>query len=167
MNFRGCAGGEKLRRLSLISIDLLFVASATVIAVVLRANFDTVPDSLRILMPYIFISIGCAFVVFFVAGLDRTPWRYSSVADHLQVAVLTVLAIVLALVLTFTIYRLEGVARALPVIQGGLIASILVSARSAPRFWHRRQRHTMGIPLIDEQRSIDAASKVTSEKQLG
>jgi len=151
VNFRGCAGGEKLRRLSLISIDLLFVASATVIAVVLRANFDTVPDSLRILMPYIFISIGCAFVVFFVAGLDRTPWRYSSVADHLQVAVLTVLAIVLALVLTFALNRLEPVARSLPVFQGALIVSILISARSAARFWHARQIHSNGKSSVNGQ----------------
>ena len=33
-----------LRRLTLISIDLLLVAFATVLAVVLRGNFDTVQE---------------------------------------------------------------------------------------------------------------------------
>ena len=95
-------------------------------------------------MPYVFISIGCASVVFLVGGLDRTPWRYSSVADHLQVIVLSVLAILLALVLTFALNRLEPVARSLPVLQGALIVSILVFARSAARFWYARQIHING-----------------------
>jgi lipopolysaccharide/colanic/teichoic acid biosynthesis glycosyltransferase len=95
-------------------------------------------------MPYIFISLGCTCFVFLVAGLDRTPWRYSSVADHLQVIVLTLLAMLLALVLTFALNRLQPVARSLPVLQGALIVSFLISARGAARFWHSRQMHTNG-----------------------
>jgi lipopolysaccharide/colanic/teichoic acid biosynthesis glycosyltransferase len=92
-------------------------------------------------MPYAVISVGCAAVIFFLGGLDRTPWRYSSVADHLQVIVLTILAIVLALVITFALNRLQPVARSLPVLQGGLIVSILIAARGAARFWRTRQIH--------------------------
>ena len=151
---RGSEGrlrGGDLRRLILISIDLFFVALATIIAVMLRGYFDTVSDSLVALMPYSFISLGCASVIFFVGGLDRTPWRYSSVADHLQVIVLTMLAILLALVLTFALNRLEPVARSLPVLQGGLIVSILITARSAARFWHARQIHINGNGRTNEQ----------------
>jgi lipopolysaccharide/colanic/teichoic acid biosynthesis glycosyltransferase len=139
-----------LRRLTLISIDLLFVASATIIAVVLRGYFDTVSESLVALMPYSFISLGCASLIFHLGGLDRTPWRYSSVADHLQVIILTMLAILLALVITFALNRLAPVARSLPVLQGGLIVSILIAARSAARFWHTRQIHVDGNALVEE-----------------
>jgi lipopolysaccharide/colanic/teichoic acid biosynthesis glycosyltransferase len=139
-----------LRRLTLIYVDLLFVALATIIAVVLRGYFDTVSESLVVLMPYSFISVGCASVVFLLGGLDRTPWRYSSVADHMQVIVLTMLAILLALVITFALNRLQPVARSLPVLQGGLIVSILIAARSAARFWHTRQIHFSGNARIDE-----------------
>jgi lipopolysaccharide/colanic/teichoic acid biosynthesis glycosyltransferase len=97
------------------------------------------------------ISTGSAAVIFLLAGLDRTPWRYSSVADHLQVVVLTVLAILLALVLTFALNRLEPVARSLPVLQGALIVSFLVFARSAARFWHTRQIHINGNGRVDVQ----------------
>jgi lipopolysaccharide/colanic/teichoic acid biosynthesis glycosyltransferase len=128
-----------LRRLALISIDLLFVALATTIAVMLRGYFDTITDSLIALMPYSLISLVCALVIFLVGRLDRTPWRYSSVADHLQVIVLTVLTILLALVVTFGLNRLQPVARSLPVLQGGLIVSILIAARSTARFWHTKQ----------------------------
>jgi lipopolysaccharide/colanic/teichoic acid biosynthesis glycosyltransferase len=132
------------RRLALMSIDLLLVALATIVAVMLRGNLDNVSDSLRILMPYMFISVVCASVVFFVGGLDRTPWRYSSVADHLQVIVLSLLAILLTLVITFALNRLEPVARSLPVLQGALIVSILISVRSVARFWHTRRIHING-----------------------
>jgi lipopolysaccharide/colanic/teichoic acid biosynthesis glycosyltransferase len=124
-----------------MSIDLLLVALATVIAVTLRGTFDTFQDALITLTPYFFISLGCAVIAFLVGGLDRTPWRYSTVADHFQIIVLTVLVILLALVLTFLANRLEGVARSLPVTQGALIVTFLVSARSAARFWYARQLH--------------------------
>jgi lipopolysaccharide/colanic/teichoic acid biosynthesis glycosyltransferase len=118
----------------------------------LRGTFESISTSLEILMPYTFVSLGCAFVVFLLAGLDRTPWRYSSVADHLQVIVLTVLAILLALVLTFALNRLEPVARSLPVAQAALIITFLVSARSVARLWHARQIHSNGNGRINEQR---------------
>jgi lipopolysaccharide/colanic/teichoic acid biosynthesis glycosyltransferase len=144
-------GGGSLRRLALIATDVLFVALATTIAVMLRGNFDTVSETLTNLLPYTFISIGCASFVFIVAGLDRTPWRYSSVADHLQVIVLTVLAMLLALVVTFALNRLEPVARSLPVFQSGLIISFLISARGAARFWHARRIHINGNLQAIEQ----------------
>src|SRR5262249_32285219 len=109
--------GGLLRRLALMT-DLVLVALATIVAVMLRGNFDTLSDTLTNLMPYTLISVGCPAVVFIAAGLDRTPWKYSSVADHLQVIVLTALAMLLALVLTFALNRLEPVARSLPVFQG-------------------------------------------------
>jgi lipopolysaccharide/colanic/teichoic acid biosynthesis glycosyltransferase len=146
----GCRGGESLRRLTLIAIDIFFVALATIIAVMLRGYFDTVSDSLTNLMPYTFISVGCASAVFIVAGVDRTPWRYSSVADHMQVIVLTVLAMLLALVLTFALNRLAPVARSLPVLQGGLIVSFLITARCTARFWHTRRIHINGNDRINE-----------------
>ena len=140
-----------VRRLVLISIDLLLVASATVVAVMLRGYFDSVWDSLVILTPYILISVGSASVVFLVAGLDRAPWRYTAVGDYFQIVILTVLAILLALVLTFALNRLEPVARSLPVLQGALIVSSLVFARSATRFWHARRIPTHGNGHGDEQ----------------
>jgi lipopolysaccharide/colanic/teichoic acid biosynthesis glycosyltransferase len=96
------------------------------------------------LLPYLFISVGCTFVVFLVCGLDRTPWRYSSVSDHLQIIVLTVLVVLLTLGLTFAANRLAGVARSLPVLQAGLIISILISARAVAQLWFKRQLNKNG-----------------------
>jgi lipopolysaccharide/colanic/teichoic acid biosynthesis glycosyltransferase len=123
----------------LIAIDVLLVALATLLAFLLRENFYLVQGKLIALIPYILICLGSAFVIFFVGGLDRTPWRYSSLADQLQIIVLTALLILLALLLTFTVNRLDGVARSLPVLQGILIVATLVAARAAFRFWFARR----------------------------
>jgi lipopolysaccharide/colanic/teichoic acid biosynthesis glycosyltransferase len=142
-----------LRRLVLISTDLLLVVSATVVAVLLRGDFVSIEDKLTTLLPYISISLGAAFLVFFVGGLDRTLWRHSSVRDHLQIIVLTGLTILLALVITFVVNRLDGVARSLPVLQGGLIVIMLIFARSATRFWHARGIHINGnskVPVREQ-----------------
>ena len=140
-----------MRRLAFISVDLLFVALATIVAIMLRGYFDTVSESLIALMPYGVISLTCASVMFFLGGVDRTPWRYNSVADHLQLIVLTAMAILLALVVTFALNRLAPVARSLPVLQGGLIVSILITARSAARFWHIRQIHISRGGCVNEK----------------
>jgi lipopolysaccharide/colanic/teichoic acid biosynthesis glycosyltransferase len=134
-------GGNRMRRLTLKSIDLVLVAFATLVSFLLRENFYLDQGKLIALIPYILICLGSASIVFFVGGLNRTPWRYSSLADHLQIVVLTVLLILLALLLTFTVNRLDGVARSLPVLQGILIVTILVTARVVVRFWFARQIH--------------------------
>ena len=144
-------GVGTLRRLVLISIDVLLVVAAAIVAVMLRGDVDSIEDKLIVLLPYISISSGAAFVVFFAAGLDRTPWRYSSIGDHLQIIVLTGLAILLALVLTFVVNRLDGVARSLPVLHGGLIVILLISVRGAVRFWHARQIHINGNGQLNDQ----------------
>jgi lipopolysaccharide/colanic/teichoic acid biosynthesis glycosyltransferase len=129
-----------LRRLILTSLDLLLVALATFLALLLRENFNLVESKVIAVIPYVSFCLVSASAVFFVAGLDRTPWRYSSVTDQVQIVVLTVLVILLALLLTFTANRLDGVSRSLPVLQGILIVSTLVSARVTARFWFARQK---------------------------
>jgi len=125
----------------LIWIDVLLVAFATVLAIVLRDNFDIFQEKIIDLMPFVSISLGVASIVFLVGGLDRTLWRYSSVGDYLQVIVLSALVVLITVVLTFAVNRLEGIARSLPVLQALLIATVLVSARGAARMWFARQIH--------------------------
>ncbi len=133
-----------MRRAILISIDVFLVAFATVTAILFRENFDIVQDKILGLIPFISISLGVASIVFLVGGLDRTLWRYSSVADYLQVIVLSTLVVLLTVVLTFVINRLEGVARSLPVLQAVLIVGVLISARGTARIWFARQIHRNG-----------------------
>jgi lipopolysaccharide/colanic/teichoic acid biosynthesis glycosyltransferase len=144
-------GGKMLRRPILIWIDLFLVALATVLAILLRDNVDVGQEwySIRNTFPFIFISLGVASIVFLVGGLDRTPWRYSSISDYVQIIVLTALVVLIASVFTFAVNRLEGIARSLPILQGLLIVSLLICARSAARIWFGRQIHRNGSGQIN------------------
>src|SRR6266699_6491181 len=127
-----------LRRPILLSIDVLLVAIATVLAILLRGDIGQEVDFVRFI-PFVSISIGVASVIFLVGGLDRTLWRYSSIADYSQIVVLSVFIVLTTFVLTFAVNRLQGIARSLPILQVFLIVIVLISARSAARIWFGKQ----------------------------
>jgi lipopolysaccharide/colanic/teichoic acid biosynthesis glycosyltransferase len=129
-----------LRRPILLSIDVLLVAFATVMAIFLRGDIGQEVDFLNFI-PFVSISVGVASVVFFLGGLDRTLWRYSSIADYSQILFLSVLVVLTTFVLTFAVNRLYGIARSLPILQIALTVTMLISARSAARIWFGRQKY--------------------------
>ncbi len=128
-----------MRRAILISTDVFLVAFATIVAILLRDNFDTAEEKIPALITFLLISTGVASIVFLIGGLDRTLWRYSSVGDHSQVVVLSALVVLITVVLTFAFNRLEGIARSLPVLQAVLIIGALISARAAARIWFAKK----------------------------
>jgi lipopolysaccharide/colanic/teichoic acid biosynthesis glycosyltransferase len=129
-----------LRRPILLFIDLLLVAFATVTAILLRGDIGPEIDFTNFI-PFVSISVGVASVVFFLGGLDRSLWRYSSISDYSKIVVLSVLVVLTTFVLTFAANRLHGIARSLPLLQLSLIVILLISIRSLARFWHGRHTH--------------------------
>lgn len=129
-----------LRRMSLVLIDLALLALATVLALLLRDNLDVDAGHFRGLSGYIVVSLAIAAPILVAFGLDRSVWRFSALSDYLRV-VFAVLAIVAgAVVISFVINRMEGVARALPVLQFLLASILLVSARVVMRLRHAGRR---------------------------
>ena len=149
-------GRGPLRRVTVISIDVLLVALATFIAVVVRADYDVLQDKFVSLLPYIATFLGATFVVFLIGGIHRTPWRYSSVGDHLHIIVLTILVTLLALVITFTINRLDGVSRSLPLLQGPLVVTILIGARGIARLLYARKIRLQSDTRLNRQQTQEA-----------
>jgi lipopolysaccharide/colanic/teichoic acid biosynthesis glycosyltransferase len=133
-------GGKMLRRPILLSIDLLLVAFATVMAILLRGDIGEEID-FTYFIPFVSISIGVASIVFFVGGLDRTLWQYSSLVDYSRIVILSVLVVLTTFVLTFAVNRLHGIARSLPILQFSMIVAVLISTRSVTRTWFGRQRY--------------------------
>lgn len=128
-----------MRRLDLLLIDLVLVAAATVGALILRDNFYTSAAKLVALGPYLLLSVGVAALAFSALGLSRSVWRFSSLADYLVIAVGAVVTVAGAVALGFGLNRLEGVPRALPILQVLMIVSALVGVRVLSRAWHARR----------------------------
>jgi lipopolysaccharide/colanic/teichoic acid biosynthesis glycosyltransferase len=124
-----------------ILVDLFLVALATVAAAVIRDNFIIEPPRLIALVPYLVITLGVAGLVFPVLGISRSLWRFTSLRDGLRIAAATTIVVLSAVAIGFVVNRLDGVARALPIIQGLLIVSFLIGARVLARVSHDRLSH--------------------------
>jgi hypothetical protein len=62
-----------LRRASLLSIDALLVAAATVLAILLRDSFDPGQEKMVFLIPFVGISIAVLTIAFFPRRARSKP----------------------------------------------------------------------------------------------
>jgi lipopolysaccharide/colanic/teichoic acid biosynthesis glycosyltransferase len=119
-------------------IDLTCVALSPVIALLIRDNFDTSILRLQALAPYAVICILMAAVVFVVAGLPRSVWRYTSLMDILHLIAVATVIVLVSLAASFYLNRMENIARTLPVIQWFLLISSMAGVRIAVRLLGER-----------------------------
>lgn len=122
-----------MRRFGLLITDLVLVAAATVLALVLRENFELPIDHLVEISPYIGFTVLMAAVALPLVGASQSVWRFSSMNDYLRLGTATLITVVGAVMLGFSQNRLEGVARSLPILQSMLIMFMLVGVRVAMR----------------------------------
>ena len=119
-------------------IDLTCVALSPLIALLIRDNFDTSVLRLEALAPYAVICILVAAVVFVVARLPRSLWRYTSLIDILHLIAVATVVLLVALAASFYLNRMENIARSLPVIQWFLLIASMAGVRIAVRLLGER-----------------------------
>jgi len=128
-----------------LGTDLVLVALSAFVALIIRDNFVLWIPRLQAIAPY---SLMCAFsaaIVFRATRLHRALWRYVSLADILRLIAAVTIALLLALLATFTLNRLEGIPRSLPVIQWFLLVTAMGGSRVAVRLigeWRGRNRQS-------------------------
>src|SRR5271156_1626373 len=135
-----------LRSLTSLLLDLFFVAIATAAAVIVRDNFEIVDGRIISIAPHFFITLGVAAFVLPTFGVNRSLWQFTGLKDYLRIVAATILIVGCAVAFGFLVNRLDGVARALPILQGLLIVSFLVSARVIARALHGRRVRTVAAP---------------------
>ena len=123
-------------RLVLSVVDLCLVGLATLCAQLLRDSFETRPEQIVGLLPYLGLTLAAAIPSLAVFKLNKSIWRLSSLPDHLSVVGAAILIVTLAVGLGFLVNRLESVARSLPIIQACLIIFSLVGVRVVARLRH-------------------------------
>ena len=108
-------------------------------AAVTRDNFEIIAPKLLALVPYLVITLSVAGFVLPAFGVSRSLWQFTSMRDGLRIVAATVMIVLGAITVGFIVNRLDGVARALPIIQGLLIVSFLVGARVLTCVSHNRR----------------------------
>lgn len=128
-----------MRSLRILLADLALVSFALVAALVLRDNLEFSIDHLVALIPYGLLTISTAAIVLPLSGVTRAVWRYSSPQNYRDIVTAVVAIVAGAAALTFIVNRLEGVPRALPLLQALITATLMIGARIASRLWHARR----------------------------
>jgi lipopolysaccharide/colanic/teichoic acid biosynthesis glycosyltransferase len=123
-------------RLVLSFVDLCLVGLATLCAQFLRDSFETRPEQIVGLLPYLGLTLAATVASLAVFKLNQSIWRLSSLPDHLSVVGAAILIVASAVGLGFLVNRLEGVARSLPIIQACLTIFSLVGVRVVARLRH-------------------------------
>jgi lipopolysaccharide/colanic/teichoic acid biosynthesis glycosyltransferase len=136
-----------MRHHYLLLIDLALIALATAFSLALRENFDISLERLADTLPYLLCTLASAAVFFPALGAQRHVWGFSTMSDYLRIVAATVATIISAVTLGFVFNRLDGVARALPLLQGLLTVACLVGARVLARLG-RRSSHASARPPI-------------------
>ncbi len=132
----------------LLIVDLGLIALATLLALVLQDNLELSAASVETLLPYLALTLATAAVVLPASGLPQSIWRFSVMADYLRVLICVVAVVLAAVATAFLIDHLEGVARALPLIQGLLMAFLLIGARVAMRLRHASRQNLQSRPPV-------------------
>lgn len=128
--------GRNVRRLA---VDLSWVVLSAYVALILRDNFILSVPRLKGLLPYALFCLISAAIVFTAARLNHRLWRYVSLGDIFHLIAVVSVALLLAVVGTFILNRLEDVARSLPVIQWFLLVSAMAASRISVRLLGERK----------------------------
>ena len=129
-----------MRRYDLLMLDVFLMCFATLIALVLRENFEVASDRLFQASTYILATAVASVIVFSAVGTNRTVWRFMTLVDYLRVVEAVGLVIFGAVSVTFIYNRLDGLARSLPILQGLSGVALLVAARVLHRLSHERHQ---------------------------
>lgn len=128
-----------MRSLRILLVDLALVSIALVASSVLRENLEFSSDHLLALIPYGLLTVSTAAIVLPLSGVTRAVWRYSSPQNYRDIVAAVIAIVAGAAVLTFIANRLDGVSRALPLLQALITITLMIGARIASRLWHMRR----------------------------
>jgi lipopolysaccharide/colanic/teichoic acid biosynthesis glycosyltransferase len=129
-----------MRSLRILLVDLALVFLASFFALLLRDNLEISLDRFQTAVPYWLATLAATAVVLPLSGITRAVWRFSSMRNYVDIAAATAAIVIAALAIAFVVNRLDGIPRAMPILQALMIVAALVGARLAVRSWHARNQ---------------------------
>ncbi|MCO5091038.1 sugar transferase [Bosea sp. (in: a-proteobacteria)] len=118
-----------MRSLALTFVDTCVFVLVTVMAFYLRTPEEKFLLGEILANPYVGVGAAALFLGLQAAGIGRELWGLSSYRVYWRIAVVTAIAILVAMASTFTFTRLDGVPRSIPAMQFLFGATALIGAR--------------------------------------
>ncbi len=145
----------KLKRALLATFhDLAMAGISLVLAFVLRVGFEDTLAQAGTLLYAVPLYVAVAGVSFHFFGMNRGLWRYASIPDLVAIAKAVAVSIFVFLAVLFSISRLEGMPRSVPVIQGIVLVMLLGGPRLLyrlmrdPRLYQNQKKTGPAIPVL-------------------
>ena len=136
------------RRIFEILLDVVLTTFSYYAAYVIRFDRE-VGLYYHLFMQSLPIVIACQILSFFTSGVYRGSWRYISLADLSTYAKAIALAVLSSVMVLVYVYRFEGYSRGVFVIDGMLLALLLVGSRLSFRvLGEMAGRHRIGQPVL-------------------
>jgi lipopolysaccharide/colanic/teichoic acid biosynthesis glycosyltransferase len=129
-----------MRRRLLLGADLFWVAISPVAALFIREGWPIRAEGLWTAVGFGLIGAVVAAIIFPLGGLNRSLWRYTSLNDVLRLIMAVTVTLLLSVFVGFAFWRLEDVARSLPLIQWLFLVAAMVGTRVAVRIWRERAK---------------------------
>lgn len=145
-----------MRSVVLLLFDLAVVVGTAIAALALRDNLELSAAWILDLTPYLVFSLTAAVVVLPVAGANRTFWHYSTFDDFLRVAIAAMVIVLFATGATFAYNRLDGLARAVPILHAVLLVLSLCVLRAAMRLHHGLRTRRRAAPVFGPARQAES-----------
>jgi O-antigen biosynthesis protein WbqV len=129
---------SSLRALTKLLLDATLAAIAIVLAFYMRLGSQVFHFAGDMLPQAAAACFLLSLPVLWLMRLNRSLWRYTSMADLIQVAKASTLLLILFYLCGFSANRLTGIPRALPVIHWLIQVACWGGLRVAYRWWHQR-----------------------------
>jgi len=143
-----------VHNLERILLDVTLVVSATLLAHWLLTDFSPSWQRTWAITPYVLTSGIATSLIVPAFRLERRLWQYASMADYARICCVALTIVTVSLAITYSLDQLDGVARALPVLQLLLTLGGLIGARGIACWWGQtgrrpRARHVQFGALHD------------------
>ena len=136
------------RRIFEILLDLILTMFSYYAAYIIRFDRE-VGLYYGLFLQSLPIVIACQLLSLFVSGVYRGSWRYISLADLTTYAKAIALAVLSSVMVLVYVYRFEGYSRGVFVIDGMLLALLLIGSRLSFRvLGEAAGRHREGQPVL-------------------
>jgi O-antigen biosynthesis protein WbqV len=149
-----------MKTILLLATDMLIAAVALFGAYFLRYNLYVPPNFDSVLL---YVAFYCVIsgVMFFLFGVHRGVWRFSSLSDLRNIVLATTATMLLFLLTMFLVDRLASIPRSVPLIAWFMVIVLLSAPRVAYRIWMTRQ-----LPNSDRVRLLIFGSAAESERVI-
>lgn len=131
-------------------VDLFLIGVATVSALVLGNNFAVSEARGVDFALYLALTLAAASVILPSLEICRSVWRFTTVANCLRILAATTGIVVGAVALDFGFNRMDGIASALPILQGLLILLFLVGVRILAGLWHAARERSAELKALTD-----------------